>query len=153
MKRIVLLLIISVFTLPTMAQDVKMKGPKLWKTLSDVSYDIKKDEYGDVFVPVFGKDIKGVADQIVEIDGFIIPFDGMFKPTELIISSLPISECFFCGSGGPETVMEVSMKEKIKYTTKRVKIRGILKLNADNPDKLMYQLVEGVFIGLADNSY
>ena len=153
MKRIVLLLIITVFTLPAMAQDVKMKGPKLWKTLSDVSYDIKKDEYGDVFVPVFGKDIKGVADQIVEIDGFIIPFDGMFKPTELIISSLPISECFFCGSGGPETVMEVSMKEKIKYTTKRVKIRGILKLNADNPDKLMYQLVEGVFIGLADNSY
>lgn len=153
MKRILLLLVIMAIGLPSLAQEVKMKGAKLWKTLSDVSYDIQKDEYGDVFVPVFGKDIKGVADQIVEIEGFIIPFDGMFKPTELILSSLPISECFFCGSGGPETVMEISMKEKIKYTTKRVKIRGKLKLNADNPDKLMYLLVEGVFIGLADNSY
>lgn len=153
MKKIVLLLVISFISLPSIGQDVKMKGAKLWKTLADVSYDIKKDEYGDVFVPVFGKDIKSVADKIVEIDGFIIPFDGMFKPTELIVSSLPISECFFCGSGGPETVMEVSMKEKIKYTTKRVKIRGKLKLNADNPDKLMYQLVEGIFVGLADNSY
>ncbi|OEK06541.1 hypothetical protein [Roseivirga misakiensis] len=153
MKRILIVLIISIFALPSMAQDVKMKGAKLWKTLADVSYDIKKDEYGDVFVPVFGESIKGVADQLVEIDGFIIPFDGMFKPTELILSSLPISECFFCGSGGPETVMEISMKEKIKYTTKRVKIRGKLKLNSDNPDKLMYQLVEGVFVGLADTSY
>lgn len=153
MKRILLLLVIMAIGLPSLAQEVKMKGAKLWKTLADVSYDIQKDEYGDVFVPVFGKEIKGVADQIVEIEGFIIPFDGMFKPTELILSSLPISECFFCGSGGPETVMEISMKEKIKYTTKRVKIRGKLKLNADNPDKLMYLLVEGVFVGLADNSY
>lgn len=137
----------------TLAQEAKMKGAKLWKTLADVSYDIQKDEYGDVFVPIFGKGIQNIADQIIEVDGFIIPFDGMFKPTELIISSLPISECFFCGSGGPETVMEISMKEKIKYTTKRVKIRGKLKLNAKNPDKLMYQLVEGVFVGLADTSY
>ncbi len=153
MKKIFILLIVSLFALPSFGQDVKMKGAKVWKTLADVSYDIKKDEYGDVFVPVFGKDIQSLADKLVEIDGFIIPFDGMFKPTELILSSLPISECFFCGSGGPETVMEISMKEKIKYTTKRVKIRGKLKLNADNPDKLMYQLVEGVFVGLADTSY
>lgn len=153
MRKVFTLIVLLGVGFSTLAQDVKMKGAKVWKTLSDVSYDIQKDEYGDVFVPVFGTDIKGIADQIVEIDGFIIPFDGMFKPTELIISSLPISECFFCGSGGPETVMEISMKEKIKYTTKRVKIRGKLKLNASNPDKLMYQLVEGVFVGLADNSY
>ncbi len=153
MKKIFVLIVLLGLGFSTFAQDVKMKGSELWKTLADVSYDIQKDEYGDVFVPVFGKDIKGIADQIVEVDGFIIPFDGMFKPTELILSSLPISECFFCGSGGPETVMEISMKEKIKYTTKRVKIRGKLKLNAKNPDKLMYQLVEGVFVGLADDSY
>lgn len=153
MRKVFTLIVLLGLGFSSIAQDVKMKGAKVWKALSDVKYDIQKDEYGDVFVPVFGKEITGIADQIVEIDGFIIPFDGMFKPTELIISSLPISECFFCGSGGPETVMEISMKEKIKYTTKRVKIRGKLKLNASNPDKLMYQLVEGVFVGLADNSY
>ncbi len=153
MRKVLTLIVLLGIGFSSMAQDAKMKGPKLWKALADVSYDIQKDEYGDVFVPVFGKEINGIADQIVEVDGFIIPFDGMFKPTELILSSLPISECFFCGSGGPETVMEISMKEKIKYTTKRVKIRGKLKLNASNPDKLMYQLVEGVFVGLADDSY
>ncbi|MHA7099475.1 hypothetical protein BXY85_1581 [Roseivirga pacifica] len=137
----------------TQAQEVKMKGAALWKTLADVSFEIKKDEYGDLYVPVFSEAINGVEGEVVEVEGFIIPFDGMFKPTELILSSLPISECFFCGSGGPETVMEISMKEKIKYTTKRVKIRGKLKLNADDPDQLMYLLTDGVFVGLADDSY
>ena len=152
MKKILIVALLLGYSI-TLAQEPKMKGATLWKTLTDVSYDIQKDEYGDIFVPVFGKEIKEIAGQLVEVDGFIIPFDGMFKPTELIISSLPISECFFCGSGGPETVMEISMKEKINYTTKRVKIRGKLKLNAKNPDRLMYQLVDGVFVGLADSSY
>lgn len=152
MKKILMVALSLVYSI-TLAQEPKIKGAKLWKTLTDVSYDIQQDEYGDIFVPVFGKGIKEIAGQLVEVDGYIIPFEGMFKPTELIISSLPISECFFCGSGGPETVMEISMKEKIKYTFKRVKIRGKLKLNDKNPDKLMYQLVDGVFVGLADSSY
>ena len=135
------------------AQDVFAKGGDLWRELADVTYDIQKDEYGDLFVPVFSKDIQYLEGKLVEVEGFIIPFEGMFKPTQLILSSLPISECFFCGAGGPETVMEISMNEKIKYTTKRVKIRGKLKLNAKNPDKLMYILEEGVFTGIADTSY
>lgn len=131
----------------------KISGAKLWKTLEAVTYEVTKDEYGDLYVPVFSEDIQKIQGQEVVVEGFIIPFEGMFKPTQLILSALPISECFFCGSGGPETVMEITMKEKIKYTTKRVKIRGKLKLNRDNPDKLMYMLEDGVYDGLADNSY
>ena len=132
-----------------------MKGPKLWKTLADVKYEIQQDEYGDLYVPVFSEEVKKVEGQMVEVEGFIIPFEGMFKPEQLILSSLPISECFFCGSGGPETVMEITMKkgEKMKYKTKRVKIRGKLVLNAKDPDKLMYMLVEGEDLGLADDAY
>lgn len=150
MKKILIMVLFFVCPI-AFAQEVKSKGAELWKTLADVSYDIEQDEYGDIFIPVFGKGIQEIADQIVEVDGFIIPLDGLFKPTELIVSALPVSECFFCGTGGPETVMEVSMKEKIKYTAKRVKIRGKLRLNAKDPDKLMYRLVEGVFVGVSDS--
>lgn len=137
------------------AQDVKMTGVEVWKTLADVKYEIQKDEYGDVYVPVFGKDITSIKDQLVEVEGFVIPSDITFTDEYLILSSLPISECFFCGSGGPETVMEVHLKkdERYKYNTKRLKFRGKLTLNAKNPDQLMYQLVEGEFLGLADDSY
>lgn len=137
------------------AQEVKMKGSELWKTLADVRYEIQQDEYGDLYVPVFSEEVRKVEGQLVEVEGFIIPFEGMFRPEQLILSSLPISECFFCGSGGPETVMEITMKEgeKMKYKTKRVKIRGKLVLNAKDPDKLMYMLVEGEDLGLADDAY
>ena len=136
-------------------QEVKAKGPKLWKTLADVKYEIQKDEYGDVYVPVFGEDIQAIKDQLVEVEGYVIPSDITFVNDYLIISSLPISECFFCGSGGPETVMEIHLKkgEKYKYNSKRLKFRGKLVLNATNPDKLMYQLVDSEFLGLADDSY
>lgn len=155
MMKNILMLVLFVACFSIQAQEVKMKGNQVWKTLADVKYEIQKDEYGDVYVPVFGKDILSVKDQIVEVDGFVIPSDITFTDDYLILSSLPISECFFCGSGGPETVMEIHLKkdERYKYNTKRLKFRGKLKLNASNPDKLMYQLVEGEFLGLADDSY
>lgn len=155
MMKNILMLVLFVACFSIQAQEAKMKGNQVWKTLADVKYEIQKDEYGDVYVPVFGKDILSVKDQIVEVDGFVIPSDITFTDDYLILSSLPISECFFCGSGGPETVMEIHLKkdERYKYNTKRLKFRGKLTLNALNPDKLMYQLVEGEFLGLADDSY
>ena len=71
---------------------------------------------------------------------------GMFKPDHIILSSLPLAECFFCGSGGPETVMEVMLSNPIKYTSKRVKVRGKLTLNSKDPEKLMYILQDATLV-------
>lgn len=130
-----LILMGMVFSLDTKAQAV-------WKSLSEVSYKISKDNFGELYVPVFSDNIKKLEGKVVEADGYIIPFEGMFKPNHIILSSLPLAECFFCGSGGPETVMEVMLTNPIKYTSKRVKVRGKLTLNANDPEKLMYILKE-----------
>lgn len=155
MKKLAIAIIFLALGASLQAQEAKVSGAKLWKTLEEIDYEITKDEYGDLYVPVFSDNIKAIQGKEVEVEGFIIPFEGMFKPEQLILSALPISECFFCGSGGPETVMEITMKkgEKVKYTTKRVKIRGKLVLNRDNPDKLMYQLEVGEYVGYADGAY
>jgi hypothetical protein len=42
--------------------------------------------------------------------------------------------------------MEVMLTNPIKYTSKRVKVRGKLTLNAKDPEKLMYILKEGQLI-------
>jgi hypothetical protein len=115
----------------------------VWKDLSEVSYKISEDEYGELYVPEFSAKIKTLEGKEVTADGYIIPFEGMFKPEHIILSSLPLAECFFCGSGGPETVMEVMLKKPIKYTSKRVKVKGRLTLNAKDPEKLMYILQDG----------
>ncbi|WP_373492946.1 hypothetical protein [Aquiflexum sp.] len=115
-------------------------SPSVWRDLSDVTYKIGQDEFGELYIPVFSDKIKKLEGKVVEADGYIIPFEGMFKPEHIILSSLPLAECFFCGSGGPETVMEVMMKNPIKYTSKRVKVKGTLTLNDNDPEKLMYIL-------------
>jgi hypothetical protein len=126
------------------SKEAKAQG--VWKNLSEVSYKISKDNFGELYVPVFSDNIKKLEGKVVEADGYIIPFEGMFKPNHIILSSLPLAECFFCGSGGPETVMEVMLTNPIKYTSKRVKVKGKLTLNANDPEKLMYILKDAQLI-------
>ncbi|EKB50171.1 hypothetical protein [Cecembia lonarensis] len=134
LKRILFIgLLLFAFAITGYSQNV-------WRDLSDVTYKIGQDEFGELYIPVFSQKIKSLEGKVVEADGFIIPFEGMFKPEHIILSSLPLAECFFCGSGGPETVMEVMLKNPIKYTSKKVKVRGKLTLNDRDPEKLMYIL-------------
>lgn len=141
MKKIVYLslmgLVAVLLPLTTQAQ-----SDNVWRNLAEVSYEISEDNFGELYVPVFSDKIKSLEGKVVEADGYIIPFEGMFKPEHIILSSLPLAECFFCGSGGPETVMEVMMASPIKYTSKRVRVRGKLTLNSKDPEKLMYILTD-----------
>ncbi|WP_291779608.1 hypothetical protein [Cecembia sp.] len=139
MKRtIILSCLILALTISAYSQTAQ----NVWRDLSNVTYKIGQDEFGELYIPVFSDKIKDLEGKVVEADGFIIPFEGMFKPEHIILSSLPLAECFFCGSGGPETVMEVLLKNPIKYTSKKVKVRGKLTLNDRDPEKLMYILKE-----------
>jgi hypothetical protein len=75
----------------------------------------------------------------------MIPLDGlegMFKPNHFILSSLPVEACFFCGTGGPETVVEVHMKKPLEYTKEVIKLKGKLTLNGLDPYQMMYILEE-----------
>ena len=138
--------IVPVFMVAGMLFSQSLKAQGVWKSLSEVSYKISKDNFGELYVPVFSDNIKKLEGKVVVADGDIIPFEGMFKPTHIILSSLPLAECFFCGSGGPETVMEVMLTNPIKYTSKRVKVKGKLTLNANDPEKLMYILKDAQLI-------
>jgi len=122
---------------------------KIWKSLSSVSYAIEEDESGSLYVPQFSEEAKKLEGKTVSVSGYIVPFDGMFKPQHIILSSLPLASCFFCGVGGPETVMEVFLTETIKYTESPVTVTGKLKLNATDYEKLMYVLEDAEFEGVA----
>ncbi|MEO9869311.1 hypothetical protein [Ekhidna sp.] len=113
---------------------------KNWETLADVKYEKSQDEYGEIYVPKFGDDVQKMNGKMVSLKGFIIPFEGMFEPKHIIISSLPIAACFFCGGSGPETVAEAYLKEEVKYTAKPVTVIGKLVLNDTDIDQLMYVL-------------
>ncbi|MEQ9402990.1 MAG: hypothetical protein RIM99_05350 [Cyclobacteriaceae bacterium] len=113
---------------------------KNWTTMADVKYEKSQDEYGEIYVPKFGEEVKKMNGKTISLKGFIIPFEGMFEPKHIILSSLPIAACFFCGGSGPETVAEAYLEEEVKYTAKPVTVTGRLELNDTDYDQLMYVL-------------
>ncbi len=117
-----------------------------WKTLSRITF---KKEYDKVLglkidLPVFSKEVKEMAGKEVTIKGYIIPTDGYKSQQEFVFSAFPYNMCFFCGGAGPETVMEVSTKDPIKYTTEPIYLKGILKLNGSDVNRLIYSLEKAV---------
>ena len=131
-------------------QDTRYSSFETWEDLASVRYEIGQDSYGEVNVPVFNEQIKAMDGQEITVPGYIIPTDGLngtFQPKHFILSSLPLSACFFCGTGGPETVIEIYADEEVDYTEKPVAMKGTLVLNAHDPYQLMYILEDAQLVG------
>jgi len=135
--RKILLIAFIISTLPLMAQQTSSAN---WAKLAKVTYDKTEDEYGEIYVPKFSTDVRSMNGKTIVLEGFIVPFDGLFDPKKIIVSALPIASCFFCGGSGPETVAEVYLKESVKYTAKAVRVTGTLYLNDKDYNQLMYVL-------------
>ena len=133
------------------AQGVQYKGlpSTTWPILYKVDFETVEDEFGEYEKPVFSKDVKEIEGKEVYIEGYIIPFDGMTS-NKFVLSALPVNACFFCGNGGPESVIQVYAKSAIRYTEKPVELKGKIKLNPDNPDELIYSLVDAQFNGVLE---
>lgn len=116
----------------------------MWKTLSKITYKKEYDELMGfkVDVPVFSEEIKSLEGKEIKIKGYIIPVEGYKSHSEFIFSAYPYNMCFFCGGAGPETVMEVSAIEPVKYTAEQIEIQGKLTLNDADINRLMYILTD-----------
>ncbi|MCB0641237.1 MAG: hypothetical protein KDC44_06335 [Phaeodactylibacter sp.] len=114
----------------------------IWRTLSKITYKKQYDEMVgfDVSVPVFSADVQALAGQEVTVRGYIIPTEGYESQTNFVFSAFPYNMCFFCGGAGPETVMEVYAEDGIEFTAQAIRIRGTLRLNDSDINRLMYAL-------------
>ena len=128
------------------ASEINAQAPteSMWKTLARITYKKEYDEFLGFKIdkPVFSDQIKALNGKEVTIRGFIIPVEGYKSHKEFILSAFPYSMCFFCGGAGPESVMEVMAIEPIEYSAEPVVIKGKLKLNYDDVNKLMYSLTD-----------
>ena len=122
----------------------KDKAAIIWKTLGKITFKKEYDEIMGFKVdkPVFSKEVQALEGKEIEIKGYIIPVEGYKSHKEFVFSAFPYNMCFFCGGAGPETVMEVEAKKPIKFTAEAVSIRGVLELNDDDINRLIYILKE-----------
>ncbi|SEL63763.1 hypothetical protein SAMN04487910_2874 [Aquimarina amphilecti] len=117
-----------------------------WNDLAEVSFrNVYNVHYDDYFLkPTFGAGIESYKGSKIIIRGYFIDFsseDDQFY----MVSRNPMSSCFFCGGGGPETIVEVIFKNKPNYKMDQVvKVTGILELNEDDVDHCNYILKQAI---------
>lgn len=119
----------------------------IWPKLYNITFKKAKDAQGEIDIPVFTAEVKNLQGKKITIPGYIVPFEGGMRSNHLMFSSMPLNACFFCGVGGPETVIEVYTEKEINYTDKPVEVEGILKLNDKNPDQMIYVLQKAKIVG------
>ena len=146
MSRLILLFVFAILGSSIYAQDATAdtKDENVWKTLSKITYKKEYDEFLGFKIdkPVFAAQVEELEGKEITVKGYIIPVEGYKSHNEFIFSAYPYNMCFFCGGAGPETVMEVESLEAVEYTAEQVVLKGKLKLNADDVNRLMYLLVD-----------
>lgn len=120
-----------------------------WKTLQAISYEKKfyKEINDHMMAPVFTEAIKRLDGKVIEVEGYVVPFDETGKT--VVLSANPYAACFFCGKAGPASVLTVKLKNtKHKYETDDYHhFKGILRLNYTDVNEFYYVLEQGEQIG------
>ncbi len=142
-------LIVLIFNSLANAQSKYNGLPSLiWPKLYDIRFEKAMDNLGEYDKPIFSQAAKSLEGKIISLPGYMVPFDdGGVKGKKFILTSLPLNACFFCGVGGPESVVEINLKEEITYTEKPIEIKGILRLNDQDPDRMIYRIEHADFLG------
>lgn len=131
------------------AQKSTYKGfPSLvWPKLYNITFEKAVDAFGSYEKPVFTSALKSLNGKLITLPGYMVPFESGMKGNHFMFSSMPLNACFFCGVGGPETVVEIFTSGTVNYSEKPIEIKGILKLNSTDPEKMIYILEKAEMIG------
>ncbi|MFT3738918.1 MAG: hypothetical protein QM786_09175 [Breznakibacter sp.] len=122
-----------------------------WTQLSNVTwataYVASLKDYYDL--PRFAKEIRDLDGKHISVKGFYVPVDN--EGRVFALSANPSAMCFFCNGAGPESVMEINVKQGISNfkqmrADKFVELCGTLKLNRTDPEHLMYILQDAVLV-------
>ena len=114
-----------------------------WDHLAKVTYTDKFfPVYDDYFMyPEFSASVKALEGKQITISGYflnIAPEEKLY-----ILSKGPMSSCFFCGQGGPETAIELQFEKAPNFKTDDiVHITGTLKLNQDDVEHFNYIIID-----------
>lgn len=114
-----------------------------WDDLREVTFEKKYYESeGQYFdFPTYSEAIKSREGEEVYISGYLLPVNP--DSNIYVLSAYTFSSCFFCGQAGPESIVELTLEEKLNedYVTDQwITFKGDFNLNADDLDHLYYIL-------------
>lgn len=121
-----------------------------WTTLAMVNKESKFDDMLGMIVETatpmpIAETLNGKE---ISLNGFIIALDAKAKLKHFMFSRYPQNMCFFCGAAGPESAMQVFLKNNktVDFTKDKVLIKGTLTIQKGDPSGLIYTLNDAEFI-------
>ncbi len=124
-------------------------GQESWTSFEDA-------EFKEIFVKEFFsfKSLLDPSEEILALAGKEFVMTGYFIPVatkdnSIILSKTPFASCFFCGSAGQETVIDVRLIEPSKrnyIADHRIKVKGKLRINSEDWETLSFILEEASIV-------
>ena len=115
-----------------------------WFKLRDVYYksEYREDIDGYFQTPYFGEQIERLDGEQVKITGYMLtlaPDEGVY-----VLSQNPYADCFFCGYGGPESAIELTLKpgHGAFFMDQLVTVTGTLKLKREDVSSGVYLMYD-----------
>jgi len=123
-----------------------------WGTLAMIETTKEYDpEFGiESFKAVISPITHAMNGKEIMLKGWIIPITGKTSQSHFMFSKFPQDMCFFCGKAGPETAIQVFMRDakKVAFTTDKIMLKGILKIHSDQASGLLYTLDNGEILNI-----
>ncbi len=114
----------------------------IWSTRALLEFE-QKDELGYFdsegnILPL----IEVFENKEIVVKGYVIPLSGKKAQSHFMFSVYPYASCFFCGKAGPETIMEVFVKEgdEISFSEKKMSIKGTFYFTSRNSNEVMFTI-------------
>ena len=90
--------------------------------------------------------MKAMQGQKVSMTGYFLVLDA--RRSRFLLSKNPLASCFFCGNGGPETVVDLKFKKGYNFKVDDViTVEGTLYLNESNPASSYFIIQDAVAFG------
>ena len=126
------------------------QGKEVWNTLALVKTESKFDDLMGMVTqkatPLPPAQL--LNDSTVVVSGFMIALDVKSAQSHFMFSRYPQNMCFFCGAAGPESAMQVFMKDgnKIPYSEDKVALKGVLQIQQNDASGLIYFLHDATLL-------
>jgi hypothetical protein len=139
-----------VFIYFVLSSYISFSQTNVWNTLGLVTYkksfdaefgiETKNAQVSPLALALNGKEI--------EVSGYIIALEVKKEQSHFMFSKFNQNMCFFCGKAGPETAMQVFMKndKKVAYSDDKIKVKGILRIDPKDANSLLYTLEQAILV-------
>lgn len=132
-----LLMLLTLLTvLPAAAQpgpDHEPLRSPTWDIIGELRY-IER-ESGE-YIPLYSSSLQRLEGKEVQLQGYMVPYERGIEHSRFALSVLPLYQCQFCGSDGIPPIVEVEASKPINFTYKPITMKGRIRLNPDDTEKL-----------------